>query len=246
MTMWTRGETREGTAAAAPAGPPGSAGDQLGATRVFLRPIASPFALGFVGLAGATVTVSGQELGWISHADAVHVGVIVFVFAPVLQLIASVFGFLGRDAAAATCMGLLGGTWACIGAVTLTSKPGATSHALGTLLFLSGTALLIFASSAAAYKLAPAIVLALAGLRFIVTGVFEFLPDTAWKMTAGIVGLVLGFAALYGAASLEIESMRHAPLLPTLRRGEGRQALQRDLANQVSDVAAEAGVRKQL
>lgn len=227
-------------------GPASQADDQLRATRVFLRPIASPFALGFVGLAGNTVTIAGQELGWISHADTVHAGIIVIIFAPVLQLIACVFGFLGRDAVAATGMGVLAGTWACIGAVSLTSPPGATSHALGTLLFLAGAALLVFSSTAAMFKLVPAIILGLTGLRFIVTGVFEFVPGTGWKTAAGIIGLVLGFAALYGAASLEIEGMRRSPLLPTLRRGEGRQALTRPLPDQVSEVAAEAGVRKQL
>jgi hypothetical protein len=57
---------------------------------------------------------------------------------------------------------------------------------------------------------------------------------------------VLGLAALYGAVSLEIEGMRRSALLPTLRRGEGRQAFNHQLPDQVSDVAAEAGVRKQL
>jgi uncharacterized protein len=83
-------------------------------------------------------------------------------------------------------------------------------------------------------------------LRFIVTGVFMFVPSTGWKTAAGILGLVLGAAALYGAASLELEGMRRSPLLPTLRRGEGGQALEPDLPAQVSEVAAEAGVRKQL
>jgi uncharacterized protein len=231
---------------ASPAEPVTPDNDQLRATRVFLRPIANPFALGFIALAGDTVIVAGQELGWISHTDTLHAGIIVLIFAPVLQLIACVFGFLGRDAVAATGMGLLGGTWACIGAVSLTSPPGATSHALGTLLFLAGTALLAFASTAAMFKLVPAIILGLAGLRFLVTGVFEFIPDPAWKTAAGIAGLVLGFAALYGAVSLEIEGMRRSALLPTLRRGEGRQAFNHQLPDQVSDVAAEAGVRKQL
>ncbi len=39
------------------------AADSLRAVRVVLRPIANPFALGFLGLAGATLTVSGLELG---------------------------------------------------------------------------------------------------------------------------------------------------------------------------------------
>lgn len=57
---------------------------------------------------------------------------------------------------------------------------------------------------------------------------------------------MVAVAALYGMASLEIEGMRRSPLLPTGRIGPGRRALSRHLADQVGEVAAEAGVRKQL
>lgn len=220
--------------------------DNLSATRVMLRPIAGSFPLGFAGLAAASVTVAGMELGWIRHSDYVHAGLIVFIVAPLLQVIACVFGFLGRDAVAATGMGVLAATWACIGTVTVTSRPGATSHALGTLLFLAGAAIGVSATVAASAKLVPAIVMGLAAARFIVTGIYEFVPDSGWKTASGIVGLVVAFAALYGMASLEVEGMRKSPLAATLRRGPGRQALAGDLTDQVSDVAAEPGVRKQL
>jgi succinate-acetate transporter protein len=226
--------------------PGGGHDDQVHAARVVLRPIANPFALGFMGLAGDTITVAGTELGWISHADALHAGLIVIIFAPSLQAIACVFGFLGRDAVAATGMGVLAGTWASIGAVMLTSPPGAASHALGTLLFLAAAAVLISATIAAATKLVPAIVMALVAARFTVTGIYQFIPDAGWKAASGTVGLVLGLAAVYGASSLELESMRRSPLLPVWRRGSGRQALTPDLSAQVSEVAAEAGVRKHL
>jgi succinate-acetate transporter protein len=222
------------------------ADDQLSATRIVLRPIANCFPVGFAGLAAASVTVSGTELGWIGHSDAVHAGLIVFIFAPLLQGISCVFGFLGRDAVAATGMGVLAAAWAGIGAVTITSRPGASSHALGTVLFMSGAAVLVSAIVAASTKLVPAIVMGAAAVRFVVTGVCEFVPGPAWETAAGVVGLVLAGAALYGVASLEIEGMRGAPLLPTLRRGAGRKVLAADLPRQVSGVAGEAGVRKQL
>lgn len=220
--------------------------EQLRATRVVLRPIANPLALGFVGLAVNTVTAAGQELGWVGHTDLLHAGIILIIFAAMLQLTSCLFGFLGRDAVAATGMGVLAGTWACAGAVSITSRPGATSHALGLLLFVAAAAMLVSAVTATMSKLVPAIVMGLAGLRFVITGVFEFVPDAGWKMAAGVAGLVLGAAALYGAASLEIEGMRRSPLLPTLRRGDGAEALNAGLAAQVSKVGAEAGVRKQL
>ena len=45
------------------------------ATRVFLRPIASPFALGFIGLAGASVTVAGASTrspGTLAYQCSIH------------------------------------------------------------------------------------------------------------------------------------------------------------------------------
>lgn len=225
---------------------PAAADGSLSATRVMLRPIAGCFPVGFAGLAAASVTLSGTELGWIGHSDYLHAGLIAFIVAPLLQLIACVFGFLGRDAVAATGMGVLAATWASIGAVAVTSRAGATSHALGTVLFLAAAAMLVSVIVASTAKLVPAIVMGLAAIRFAVTGIYEFAPGPGWGTASGIVGLVLAAAALYGMASLEIEGMRRSPLLPTLRHGGGRQALAGDLADQVSDVAAEPGVRKQL
>lgn len=225
---------------------PATANDNLTATRVVLRPIAGSFPLGFAGLAAASVTVAGIELGWIGHSDTMHAGLIVIIVAPSLQLIASVFGFLARDAVAATGMGVLAATWACIGTVTVASRPGATSHALGTVLFLAGAATGVSAAVAASAKLVPAMVMGLTAVRFVVTGIHEFVPGPGWKTASGIIGLVVAVAALYGIASLEIEGMRRSPLLPTLRHGPGRRALAGHLPEQVSDVAAEPGVRKQL
>lgn len=220
--------------------------DPLYVTRVFLRPMANPLPLGFAGLAGASVTVAGTELGWIHHSDMMHAGIIVLIVAPLLQVIACVFGFLTRDAVTATGMGVLAATWGIIGAVTVTSRPGATSHALGSLLFMSGPIVLVSAAVAASGKLVPAMVMSLTGLRFIVTGVYEFIPDAGWKTAAGVVGLVVAAAALYGVASLEIEGMLGSPLLPTLRIRAGRKAMTGDFPAQVNGIANEAGVRKQL
>jgi hypothetical protein len=163
-------------------------------------------------------------LGWIGPSDALHAGLIAFIFAPLLQVIACVFGFLSRDVVAATGIGVLAGTSAAIGAVSVTSRAGTTSHALGTLLLVAAAAVLVSATVAAAAKLVPAIVMGLAAARFVVTGIYEFVPDSGWKTASGIVSLVAALAALYGMASLEIESIRGAPILPTLRRGAGLRA----------------------
>lgn len=220
--------------------------DELAATRIFLRPIASPFALGFVGLAGATVTVAGLELGWIPQSQRHQVALIVLVFAPLLQTVACVFGFLGRDAVAGTGMGLLAGTWGAIALVLLTTPPGSTSDALGLFLFTAVAAYLVSAATAAIGKLVPAIVMVTTGVRLCLTAVYEVTGRTGWAHAAGYAGLVLAFLAVYAAASIELEGVRGRPVLPTLRHGQGAEAINGDLATQVAGVANEAGVRKTL
>lgn len=235
-----------GHAPAQPAHDPPPDGSPLAATRVVLRPIASPFALGFLALAGATVVVSGLELRWIPAAEQHEAGLLVLVAAPGLQIVASVFGFLGRDPVAATGMGLLAGTWAGIGVVLATTPEGATSETLGMFLLLCTAAYLVTAATAAMSKLVPALVLATTGTRLCLTGVYELTSSGAWRHAAGYAGLVLAFAGLYAAASLELEGLRKRPVLPTLRHGDGSRALDADLAAQVKQVASEAGVRRQL
>lgn len=215
-------------------------------TRVFLRPVASPFALGFLGLAGATVTLAGQELGWVPAHEHVQVALIVLLTAPLLQLIACVFGFLARDPVAATGMGLLAVSWLVIGAVHLVSHPHSHSPALGTFLLLSCTGMFLSAVTAAESKLLPALVMATTAARFLTTGLFEMLGDPAIKTASGALGCFLGLVALYGAFAVELEGLEHRTVLPTWRRGRGALALQPDLAEQVRTVAAEPGVRNQL
>lgn len=216
------------------------------ATRIFLRPIANPLALGFLGLAGATLVLSGLELGWIPPSASVQVAVIVLVSAPALQLIACVFGFLARDAVAATGMGVLAASWAIIGADHLLTGPGAHSPALGTFLFLAAAAIALSALTASETKVLPALVMGITALRFAVTGAFEMSGDHGVKLASGVIGCALALVATYGAFALELEGLEHRTVLPTFRRGRGRQALQPDLAPQVRKVAAEPGVRNQL
>lgn len=140
-----------------------------------------------------------------------------------LQLLASVIGFLARDPVAGTGMGLLAGTWAVAGFATLTSPPGTVSEGLGVVLLVAGLAMLVPAAVAAASKVVPAAVMALAGTRFIVTGTYEITGSGAWKTTAGWVGLALAVVAFYAALALELESVRERTVLPVGRRGRARR-----------------------
>ena len=231
-----------------------STGDRAGMTEpttaprtvVTLRPLAGPLALGFFGLAAATFVVSGLQLGWVEPSQGRQVAICILAFTVPLQLTASLFGFLARDGVAATGMGLLSGTWAAVGFVTFAGKPGSTSDGLGLFLLVAGVAIWAPASSALASKLVPALVLATAGLRFLVTGLYQLTSSEAWKDTAGVIGLLLAAFAIYAAYAAEFEDVLKRPLLPLGRRGKGERAVNGVYAEQIANVAREPGVRQQL
>jgi uncharacterized protein len=202
------------------------------ATRVVLRPLATPLPLGFLALVLATVAFSAVQLGWVPPTEGRIAGLVAVVATVPLQLLASVMGFLARDPVAATGMGVLAGTWGVVGLATLTSPPGATSDALGVLLITAGLCMLVPAVSAGA-KLVPAAVMGTAGIRFLVTGAYQLTGTAGWKATAGWVGLVLGLLALYAALALELEGSHHRTVLPLGRRSP-------------AEPAGEPGVRPQL
>jgi succinate-acetate transporter protein len=188
-------------------------------TRIVLRPLANPLPLGFIGLAGATLLLSGLQLGWLEAEEGQAVALVLIAFVFPVQLLTSIFGYLARDVVAGTGMGILCGTWLTVGLVMLTSPPGATSDALGLFLLLAATAMLIPASAALAAKLVPAAVLAGAALRFAVTGIYELSGSGTWEDLAGVVGLALCALALYAALAMALEDARGRTVLPLGRRG---------------------------
>jgi uncharacterized protein len=206
-----------------------------GNTRVVLRPIASPLPLGFLALACGTLVVSGLQLGWLEPAEGHNVALILLGFVFPLQLLACVFGFLGRDVVAGTVMGLLAGTWLSISLITLGASPGSTSDALGLFLLVAAASIAVPAVAAISGKLLPAAVLATAVLRFALTGLYQLGAGEGWEDAAGVVGIVLCALGLYTALALALEDVRHRTLLPVGRR-HGRYL----------DELPEAGVREQL
>jgi succinate-acetate transporter protein len=207
--------------------------------RVVLRPVATPLPLGFLALVLATTVFSAVQLGWIAP-DQGRVAAITAVAATVpLQFAVAVMGFLARDPVAVTGMGLLAGTWAVVGLVTLTAVPGTVSPGLGVLLLTAGIGMLVPAAGAVSSKIAPALVMALAGCRFAVTGVYQLDGSAAWKAAAGWTGLVLAVVALYTALALQLEGGGEHTVLPVGRRGAGRLP-------EAPELLREPGVRAQL
>ena len=216
------------------------------ATRIVLRPLASPLPLGFLALAVSTVVFSAVQLGWVPPTEGRVAALTALAATVPLQLLASVMGFLARDPAAATGMGVLSGTWCVIGLTTLTSPTGAVSAGLGVLLLTAGLVMQVPAVSAAGSKLVPAAVMCLAGIRFAVTGAYELTGSTAWQSAAGWIGLALGASALYAALALELEGSERRTVLPLARHGAGQSAVQGEGPLAAGDLLIEPGVRPQL
>lgn len=216
------------------------------ATRVVLRPVATPLPLGFLALALATTGFAALQLGWIPPTEGRVVALTAIVATVPLQLLASVLGFLARDPVAGTGMGLLAGTWAVAGFATLTSPPGTASRGLGVVLVVAGVAMSVPAVVAATSKVVPAAVMGLAGTRFVVTGIYEVTGSAGWKTAAGWVGIALAAVALYAALALELEGVRERTVLPVGRRGAGGAAMSGHGPLDPADLLKEAGVRPQL
>ncbi len=111
------------------------------ATRIVLRPIASPLPMGFLALFVGSLLVSALQLHWVPAAQRHEVAIGVLAFTVPLQVIACLYGFLCRDVVASTGLGLLAATWAVLGVTSLTTPPQATSPGLGILLVVAGLAL---------------------------------------------------------------------------------------------------------
>ena len=217
----------------------------VGNARVVLRPIGSPLPLGFLGLFVATLSFSALQLGWIPEAQGSTVALGALGLTVPVQLVASVYGFLARDPVAGTGMGILAGTWAAAGLATLTSPPGGTSAGLGVVLVASGIAMFVPAAGGRE-KVVAATVMGLSATRFIVTGIAELSGAPAWMTVAGWTGVLLAAVSLYAAMAFELEGTDKRDVLPLWRRGAAASAVHDDEAEQLSDVAREPGVRKQL
>jgi succinate-acetate transporter protein len=215
-------------------------------TVVMLRPLGSPTSLGLFGLAAATFTLAGLQLGWIPASQGSAVGLVLIGFAAPAQLLASVLAFLARDAVVGTAMGVLSLTWLSSGLVMVTGDPGQRSGALGLLLLMSAVAVELTGLTATLARLAAGAVLITAAVRIGVTGLFQLSGQPWLETTAGVLGVLLAVLAVLVAWASELEDAGRPFPVPTGRRGKGRVAVEGSLPDQVRDVANEPGVRARL
>jgi succinate-acetate transporter protein len=179
--------------------PPG-----LAPASVVLRPLGSPLPLGFLALAVATFVFACLQLDWIAPTNGKQVALAALVFTAPLQILTSALAFAARDSAVGTGMGVLAGTWAVVGLVTLGLPPGSTNDGLGVVLLAAGACLLVPAAAALPGLLAPSVI-GLSAVRFAVTGVAELTGTTDWLRVAGWVGLALAAWAFVVALVLLVK-----------------------------------------
>lgn len=201
-------------------------------TRVVLRPVATPLPLGMLGLVVASSTYAAVQLGWVPSGQSSTAGLAALFFAVPLQLLAAAIGFATRDSVAATGLALQAGLWALTGLTTLTSPPGSTNEVFGVGLIAIAAALLVPVLSAGS-KPAAAVVFLTTALHSAALAGYELSASTAWRTTAGVIGLVLAGLALYAALAFELEGAYQRRILPIGRRSS---AVER----------GEPGVRRQL
>jgi uncharacterized protein len=167
-------------------------------TRALPRPIASPVPLGMAGLAGASLVASGSELGWIPSGDSAQVALVLLAFAFPLQIAASLIAFLGRDGVLGTTLGVLASTWLSDGLIHLTSPPAGRNGALGLLLLAAAAVVGAGSAAATSAKRLPALVFAMAAVRFALLGVYNLGAASGWQDAGGAVGLAVVVAAAWG------------------------------------------------
>lgn len=216
------------------------------ATRIMLRPIASPLPLGFLALFVGSLLLSARQLHWIPATQSHELAIGILAFTVPLQLIGCLYGFLCRDVVASTGLGVLGGTWATLGVTLVSSPPSARSPGLGILLVVAAGALLVPTTGALTGKVVASLVLALAAVHFAISGGYELTSAAVWQYASGVCGIVLAGLALYAALATEVDSAARRDLLPLLRLAYGRRAVSGQLAEQMETLPLEAGVRQQL
>lgn len=213
---------------------------------VSLRPIATPLPLTFSGLLIASVVISAYELGWIPSSEHHTTGWVLLAVPIPLQLLAACWGFVARSACAATGSAVLTAVWLAFALDLITTAPGppGPSNAIAMLMFGSAAALAVTVlAEVATGSLLPAVVLSATVLRFALTGVSGITHRTAWSHASGWVGIAVAALALYASFALELEGTKREPVLPTLRRGRARSAVDDGFAAQVADLEHEVGVR---
>src|SRR5919199_3986534 len=216
------------------------------ATRIVLRPFASPLPLAFFAFGVGSLMMSGLQLGLIPETESRELALIfgAFVFPP--MLLAAILAFFGRETLGATALGLISFSWLASALVQYVALPDPTTGALGLLDLALALVLLCLGAIGLLGKPLLSVVILLAFFRYGLNGIYELTATSGIQVASGVIGCVIFLISLYGGLALGLEDAQHRTVLPFGRRGEALRAIEGDLGEQVGPIEKEAGVRKQL
>ncbi|NHD15929.1 MULTISPECIES: GPR1/FUN34/YaaH family transporter [Actinopolyspora] len=216
------------------------------ATRISLRPIASPLPLGFFAFAIGSGMLSLWQFGLLVDTDERVLFLLLAAFVFPVQLIAGIFAFHGREPVAATALNLIAFSWPATALITVLSPAAPSRPLVGALDVLIGVVLAMLCPVALAGKPLLGAVVLLGSARYVLNGVQEFTGSGTVQFASAVVGGAVLLMGFYGGLALILEDTKHRTVLPFPRLGEARRALQTDLVDQAASVTREAGVRRQL
>jgi uncharacterized protein len=214
--------------------------------RIVVRPYATALPLGFFSFGVGMLLLGGLGNGWLPTSQQHTVGILLAAFVFPLELVATVFAFLAREAFGATGLGLFTTSWLSLGLADLAGPPGVPSRAVG--LYLLGFSFMVGCLAVAAFLGKPLIgtLLLLAAARGSLGGAWEFGAPHSLEYASGWIAVAIFAGAAYGGLAFLLEDVRKESVLPVFRLGSSRDSIEGDLASQLERIADEAGVRQTL
>ncbi|MFF8595038.1 hypothetical protein ACF061_27030 [Streptomyces sp. NPDC015220] len=216
------------------------------AATVTVRPYGNPLPLGFFSFGIGMALLAGAALGVISGDQVRPMGILLTVFVFPLEFLATVMAFLTRDTAAAAALGLFATSWAGLGVLHVVAPAQRTGIAVG--MYLSAFALMLLPLAVVGFlgKTLLGVVLSVSTVRAAVAAAYQLGAPHALELADGAAASLLVALALYAGTAFLVEDLRQRTVLPILRRGEARRAIEGDPGDQHSRLPREPGVRKQL
>jgi hypothetical protein len=189
---------------------------------------------------------AAYDAEWIKATDAKTVGLIFVSFVGPLEALAAVIAFLARDTMAGVALGLFTGSWFLAGFATMHAQPGVLDAAQGYLLLGFTIAVLLLSVVAWLGQPLIAMLLTFAAARGACAAAYDLGAGKGWNHVAGWIALAIYCIAMYGGLAFLLEDAKGHAVLPIGRRGSSAEAIEGDLATQLSGLADEPGVRKHL
>ncbi len=215
--------------------------------RVVVKPYGSALPLGFFSFGVGMFLYAAQGAEWVtSPADVHSAGLLLAAFVFPLELLATVIAFLARDTTAAVSLGMFSTSWLANGLLLLRWKPGVLEPTLAYWLIAFTCVIVLLGIAAWSGKPMISVLLVVASARAISDAVYQLGGGTGWLHAGGWIALAIFAVAMYGGLAFLLEDAAGKTVLPLLRRGKSKEAIEGSLEEQLRGLEDEAGVRHTL